>query len=117
MTNARAQPAVGTATSPGAEHGSNGGATAAPRPRRRSSVRSRVVEGEVIVLDRQRELVHQLNETAGFIWDRCDGVHSVIAIARDLAQVFDVDLETAQKDVGHAVRQLEVLGLIEIVST
>jgi Coenzyme PQQ synthesis protein D (PqqD) len=116
MTNARAQPTIGTAISPGAKRGSTGDVAADARPRRRSNVRSRVVEGEVIVLDRQYQLVHQFNRTAGYIWDRCDGQHSVATIAGDLTQVFDVDLETAKKDVAHAVRQFEAAGLIETAS-
>jgi len=82
-------------------------------PRRRPHVRARAVEGEVVILDRQRELVHQLNETASYIWGRCDGHHSVAAIATDLAQVFAIDLETAQRDVAEAVRRLEAAGVVE----
>jgi hypothetical protein len=75
-----------------------------------------VVEGEVVILDRQRELVHQLNATASHIWECCDGHHSIAAIARDLVQVFDVDLATAEHDVAHAVRQLDAAGLVEMRS-
>jgi hypothetical protein len=108
----RPAPVAGTTTSSqdGHEHL---GRIADACPRRRSDLRARVVEGEVIVLDRQRELVHQLNTTAGYIWDRCDGHHSVAVIARDLAGVFDVEVEAAQRDVADAVRKLEAAGLVD----
>jgi hypothetical protein len=83
-------------------------------PTRRSDLRARTVEGEVVVLDGQRQLVHQLNRTGGYIWDRCDGAHSVAMIARDVAQAFDVDAEAAENDVVNAVCQLETAGLVDI---
>jgi hypothetical protein len=109
----RPAPVAGTTTSSHDGLEDDVGRTAGACPRRRSDLRARVVEGEVIVLDRQRELVHQLNTTAGYIWDRCDGHHSVAVIARDLAGVFDVEVEAAQRDVADAVRKLEAAGLVD----
>lgn len=82
-------------------------------PRRREGLRTRDVDGETVALDTDRQLVHQLNRTAGFIWDRCDGTRTVSEIARDLAAAFDVDLSTAAADVAATVRQLEAAGLVE----
>ena len=82
-------------------------------PRRRAGVRARVVDGQMVLLNRQRELVHQLNETATYVWDRCDGEHTVTAIASELAGEFDVDVETAEKDVAAVVGQLEDAGLVD----
>lgn len=93
-----------------------GHAVTSAYPTRRSGLRARAVEGEVVVLDGQRQLVHQLNRTGGYIWDRCDGAHSVAMIARDLAQAFDVDPEAAENDVASAVGQLEAAGLVDIRS-
>jgi Coenzyme PQQ synthesis protein D (PqqD) len=66
----------------------------------------------MVVLDREGELVHQLNRTASFIWDRCDGRRSIRQIGADLAAAFDVDLGTATEDVAATVSQLESLGLV-----
>jgi hypothetical protein len=74
----------------------------------------RSVEGEVLVLDRRKEKIHQLNITASYIWERCDGQHSVVEIAKGLAASFDVDLGTVSGHVANAVRQLEGLGLLEV---
>jgi len=91
-----------------------GDVVASARPRRRAHLRARAVEGELVILDRERQLIHQLNQTASYIWRRCDGQHSVTAIARDVAQVFDVGRQTAENDVAHAIRQLDAAGLIEV---
>jgi hypothetical protein len=73
----------------------------------------RSVEGEVLVLDRRKERIHQLNVTAAYIWERCDGRHSVVEIAKGLAARFNVDFGTVSGDVAGAVRELEGLGLLE----
>ena len=83
-------------------------------PRRRPEHRAGAVDGEMVLLDRGRHLVHQLNETASYIWDRCDGRHSIVAIAGELSAAFDVDACTAERDVALTVRQLEDAGLVEV---
>lgn len=82
-------------------------------PKRRSDVNGRVVEGETVVLDRQGELIHHLNQTASYIWDRCDGMSPLAEIANQLAEAFDVDPKTAAKDVAVIVLQLRRLNLLE----
>jgi predicted deacylase len=73
----------------------------------------RVVDQEVLVLDRVRGLIHRLNGTASVIWSRCDGNREVRQIAAEVAAAFDVDLETARRDATAAVRRLEELGLLD----
>src|SRR5690242_1673573 len=85
----------------------------APCPKRRSDVRSHLIEGETVVLDRQAGLIHQLNDTASYVWERCDGQSTVSDIAHQLAQAFDVDLTVATRDVRAMVAQLEALHLLE----
>jgi DNA-binding MarR family transcriptional regulator len=82
-------------------------------PRRRSDVSARLVEGETVVLDRQADLVHQLNQTASFIWHRCDGQCTAREIAEQLGAAFDVDLDIAEGSVTAALQQFEQLGLLE----
>jgi len=73
----------------------------------------RVVDGETVVFDRREELIHQLNLTAGYIWDRCDGKSSVVKITNQFPKAFDVDSKTAGKDVDAIVSQLRSLNLLE----
>jgi hypothetical protein len=72
----------------------------------------RVVDDEVIVLDRSANQVHQLNVTAAFIWRRCDGNHTAGRIADEVASAFGVDGDTARDAVGAALRQFGQLGLL-----
>jgi hypothetical protein len=83
------------------------------RPKRRADVNVRSVDGEVVVLDRQSDLIHQLNPTASYIWNRCDGQASVAEIANQLATTFEIDVNTAVQDVATTVMQLHSLGLLQ----
>jgi hypothetical protein len=80
---------------------------------RRAGLDARALTGETVVLDRRLRRIHQLNQTASFIWDRCDGRHAVADMAAQMARAFDVDLETAQRDAAAAVARLAEAGLLE----
>jgi hypothetical protein len=73
----------------------------------------RVVDGETVVFDRQRGLIHQLNQTASYIWERCDGRSSVEDIAAGLQQIFDITYENAVKDVGRLINEFQQRHLLE----
>jgi hypothetical protein len=80
---------------------------------RRTDVNVRVLGDETIVLDRRGHRIHQLNPTASFVWQRCDGRHAVEDIAALLVDDFDIDLVTAQKDATGTVRDLAEAGLLQ----
>ena len=83
------------------------------RPQRRPDIRTRVVDGETIVLDRREEFVHQLNKTASYIWERCDGRYSPAEIADEVCAAFEVDHLTALRDVLDIVKELERRKLLQ----
>jgi hypothetical protein len=68
--------------------------------------------GEILVLDEAEGRIHQLNETAAFIWRRCDASVCPEDIAVSLAQTYDVDLEQAMADVRTAIAALGELSLL-----
>lgn len=82
-------------------------------PKRRLDLSVRVVEGEAVVLDRQGGLIHQFNRTASQVWDRCDGSHTVLQMAEQLVEAYDVELATAVTDGIAIVRQLHTLTLLQ----
>lgn len=82
-------------------------------PKRRSDVRVRHVEGESVILDRQTGRIHQLNRTASYLWERCDGHATLEDLCAHLLQAFDVEAQTAAADVAAIVRQLQTLHLLD----
>lgn len=83
------------------------------RPKRRTDLRTRIVEGETVVLDRREGLIHQFNKTAGYIWELCDGDRSSEQISRELCEVFDIDFATARRDVLATIENLRRARLLE----
>jgi methyltransferase-like protein len=81
-------------------------------PKRRADFEERTVEGEMVVMDQESEQIHQLNQTASFIWQLCDGEHDRQQIAEELAATFEIDSDTAEQDVSVTLRKLEELGLL-----
>jgi methyltransferase-like protein len=82
------------------------------RLKRRNGVQSRLVDGEMIVLDREHDLIHQFNKVATFIWEQCDGQRSVAEIANAVCDNFEVDDATAVKEVVETLEKLQDLELI-----
>jgi hypothetical protein len=88
-------------------------ASLAKAPRRRSDLLVRAVEGETVILDRARGLIHRLNGSASLIWDRCNGEREVADIAASVQAAFHVNLKSAEQGVRTAIQRLAQLGLLD----
>jgi hypothetical protein len=83
-------------------------------PKRRPDVRSRLIDGEAVVLDQQASVIHQFNATASYIWECSDGQSTIADIAHQLASAFDVDPAVAARDARTIIRQFQALQLLEV---
>jgi hypothetical protein len=86
-------------------------------PTRRSDVACRIVDDEVVILDRATGHVHRLNPTASCIWNHCDGLNTPEAIAGYLAEDFNQSPDAVVKDVIDTIQKLRRLGLLVDEST
>lgn len=82
--------------------------------RRDESITVREIDGEILVLDMRSNQVHQLNRTASFIWNRCGEGLMPEAIAAALVREFEVDDETARRDVEETLYKLRSVKLLEV---
>ena len=73
---------------------------------------SREVDGETLVLDGRKDLVHRLNPTASFIWQRWQSGDPPQDIAAALADAYDVDMGAATRDVTTTLSRLKELDLV-----
>ncbi len=80
--------------------------------KRRDDLSACRVQQELLLLDTEFKQIHQLNETASFVWDRCEQVPDAVAIAQLLAQEFDVAEDVALNDVRQILRRLRELHLL-----
>jgi Coenzyme PQQ synthesis protein D (PqqD) len=72
----------------------------------------REVGHELLLLDTETNQVHQLNETASFIWQRCDETPSAEDLADLLATEYSVDAQVAKEDAVEVLRKLRELKLL-----
>ncbi len=80
--------------------------------RKQGPVLVREMESDLLLLDAESDQIHQLNSTARFIWQRCDGKQSAEEIADLLASEFAVELRVALKDVIETLGKLQALNLL-----
>ena len=80
--------------------------------KRRDGLILRKVHQDLLLLDTEFNQIHQLNETASFIWENWEQAPDPIGIARLLAQKFDVDEQVVLNDVSAIVGRLQELNLL-----
>lgn len=81
-------------------------------PKIRSDLTVQHVGDELLVLDLQSGQIHQLNATAAWILEKCNGEMSIEAIAKDFAEHFSLDSGTATSDVTATIEQLNRVNVI-----
>jgi methyltransferase-like protein len=84
-----------------------------PHPKRRSDLTYRIIEGETLILNREDGCLHQLNSTANFIWESCDGTFRIDQIIERLAEAYEVDSVTARRDVEEVLFKLRSSNLLQ----
>jgi hypothetical protein len=75
----------------------------------------REVDGEILLLDTESNLIHQLNTTASFIWRICQEGASAGEIAARVAENFDVEEDIARADLEKTIDQFRALKIVEYV--
>ena len=85
-------------------------------PRRRTSVVSLEVEGDVVLLDVGTGHVHHLDPVGGIVWECFDGSGTIAEIVTDLSAEFGADSATIADDVVDVARNLGSSGLLEGVA-
>lgn len=80
--------------------------------RHRPGLSVRLVDGEVVILDRETEKIHQLNSTASLVWNRLARESDLADVAREFSALFDVEESAALEDVRRIVEKLRELRLL-----
>jgi len=87
----------------------------AERPKRHYAVRFRRVGDRYIVASGSKTF--ELEAVAARIWEMCDGRHNPTRMASEIASMYDVDGETAGRDVRDFLDELEAEGLIRYIES
>ena len=76
---------------------------------------TRNVDEEVLIVDQERDKIHQLTLSAAFIWNQCDGHNSVAEIVTKTSEKFGIDVRQVTKDVNDSLGNLIELNLIKFL--
>ncbi len=80
--------------------------------RRRDGILAREVDRELVLLDTDSNHVHQLNETASFVWRQVEEAGSAEEISALLAETYSADPVILADDVKQILSRFVELGLI-----
>lgn len=83
------------------------------KPKHREDVMEREVGDEKMIYDPAHKNVHVISETAFFVWQRCDGQHSVEDIAAEAAAKYGAAAEEVRPDIEKCLAQFRELSLLE----
>jgi len=81
------------------------------------SIVARNIAGEVILVPIRNNVgdldsIYTLNETAAFVWERLDGVHTLAEVVAALVAEYEVEPAQAEQDVLALIAQLESVKAI-----
>ncbi|MEC7518550.1 MAG: PqqD family protein [Myxococcota bacterium] len=76
---------------------------------------ARVIDGKAVVIVIDKQELHTLNPTGTFIWERAESARSVSELVDQVVREFEVDDETARRDVVTFVERLVGLGGLTVV--
>ncbi len=82
-------------------------------PQKHSNVIAREIEGETVLLNEEKGEIHQLNQTASFIWQCCNGNNSIDDIIHLLNDKFQTETINIESDVIETLATLKKLNLLE----
>ncbi len=81
------------------------------RYRRDDSLPFQEIQGRAIVVCPPRREIHELDETATFLWNALERASTVRELAMALCEEFDVEPERAERDVRAFLAELGKKGL------
>ena len=87
--------------------------TLATRPRPLDTLEGKDLIDEYIFYDAQGEEVHVLNGIAREIYLLCDGERSVEDLVKNIVDRYEVDEETANRDINDLLQKLIDLKLLD----
>lgn len=83
-------------------------------PRRREDVQAEdLPDGSTLLFDPTNLMTYPISSSASLVWRVCDGRHSKNDIADQIESEYEVDHETAEKDVAKLLEDFDKLGLLQ----
>ena len=85
----------------------------APRMRRNPQAAWRELDGQVMIVTPQDAMLHLLNSVGSFVWKQLDAPRSPADLAAAVCCEFDVDQDTALRDVEEFLALMRDKNMLE----
>jgi hypothetical protein len=85
--------------------------TSEARYRRDDALPFQEIQGQTVIVRPAGQELHQLDETATFLWNRLERPRTAADLAEALCEEFEVSLEDAERDIRAFLADLEKKGL------
>jgi len=83
------------------------------KPLRKEGILSRQLGDETVLYDSENGDVHIINTTAEFVWNLCDGSHSLDEIEQRIRETSEVPEEaTVREDLENIIQSFNDLGVL-----
>jgi len=82
-------------------------------PVRVRHLKERLLDGELVLYDPERQYVYALNPTAAFVWRACDGRHGAASIVAALAERYPESRREIEVDVPEIIERFRSDGLLD----
>jgi len=70
------------------------------------------MDEQALVLTPKKSTVHELNETATWIWKRLNGDRTLESIQIEMCEVFDIEPNQARNDLYQLINDMSEKGMI-----
>lgn len=80
--------------------------------RRHAGILVRDFDGDLLILDTEADQIHQLNQTATYIWRHVDEAPAPERLAGLLVDAFHIDHQIALNDVRETLTRFRSLNLV-----
>jgi len=80
--------------------------------KKRENLVVQAVDREILILDLENRQIHQLNSSAGFLWNVYDDANSLEQVQSIYAAHYGVGSATAEADVRNIIDRLVSIGLL-----
>ena len=92
-------------------------ANLARRPTKPKDLIHRKLGDEIMAVNLNNKFFYNLDSLGSFIWERCDGRHSVAQIAEAITEEYEVEPEVAIQDCEQFIQELVQEGMLEWASS
>lgn len=83
------------------------------KPRARAELAVAEIDGEAVVYDEALYRLHHLNHSAALVFELCDGRATIVEMAEEIGDVFEMDAREVEGQIRPLLGQLREEGLVE----